>query len=555
MNKKSISVLIAVLSVFVLMFGLVACDTQGGGGNIDNTPKEYVIQYADDSGAHQINVTDGMPYTMPSIPQRTGYTFEGLFDAEVGGTQYVSANGTSVSVFSDKKNMVLFPHFKAKTYSIILDYQEAEVTGGRKFTVEYDAEMPELPKNLVLENKTFVGWYTKPNCEGVKVADAYGVLPKISDINEKNFDLSEGYIYLYAGFEGEKHTVTLFFEDSNGNVDSEEIKVEHGTLVSKIVAKARVNGKAPIAWSKSENGEIFNGKIMGETVLYAREYAPVIDFDSNGGKDVTSLVARAGAGITLPTPQRENYVFDGWYTQSGVAVNYTTMPSDGQTLVAKWKAMIVFDERGGTEVDDISEKVGERVTLPTTSKDGYIFAGWYTEQGEAYTSTSMPSDSVKLVAKYYKVQTKTIVVIDASNAIGGDLLAEVPSVNKNCKEIDLSDIYNNQVKYITLRTHYSVSYRYHYSNGGLDAKSYMSYYNKQQASDAYKVWEYSEVHSVISNEYKTFDREQTIELTSEKLWVCMWRTTATYGYSSGYDDTYWKNFWLEVEYPDTSTLY
>lgn len=71
-----------------------------------------------------------MPYTMPSIPQRTGYTFEGLFDAEVGGTQYVSANGSSVSVFSDKKNMVLFPHFKAKTYSIILDYQEAEVTGG-----------------------------------------------------------------------------------------------------------------------------------------------------------------------------------------------------------------------------------------------------------------------------------------------------------------------------------------------------------------------------------------------------------------------------------------
>lgn len=32
MNKKSISALIAVLSVFVLMFGLVACDTQGGGG-------------------------------------------------------------------------------------------------------------------------------------------------------------------------------------------------------------------------------------------------------------------------------------------------------------------------------------------------------------------------------------------------------------------------------------------------------------------------------------------------------------------------------------------
>lgn len=545
MNKKTISALIALLSVFVLTFSLVACDTQGGGGDTDNTPKEYVIQYADDAGSHQINVTDGMPYTLPSIPQRTGYTFEGLFDSEIGGTQYVSANGTSVSVFSDKKNMVLFPHFKAKTYSVILDYQEAEVTGGRKFTVEYDAEMPELPKNLVLENKTFVGWYTKPNCEGVKVADAYGVLPKISDINENNFDLSEGYIYLYAGFEGEKHTVTLFFEDSNGNVDSEEIKVEHDTPVNKIVAKTRVNGKAPITWSKSENGEIFNGKITDDTVLYAREFAPVIDFDSNGGKDVTSLIARAGAGITLPTPQRENYVFDGWYTQSGVAVNYTTMPSDGQTLVAKWNAMIVFDERGGTEVDDISEKVGERVTLPTTSKDGYIFAGWYTEQGEAYTSTSMPSDSIKLVAKYYKVQTKKIVVINASDSY--IYYAAAPKMNYSHK-IDLSDLYNSGVKTITLTAHYSSRTPARSSNTP-EITTSMSYYTQNTASDAYKVWEYSELHN-YTEEWSEHTRTKTLSLNTDSLYVC---------YHHGFPNSNYKgavrNFWLEVEYPDTSTLY
>ena len=547
MNKKSISALIALLSVFVLMFGLVACDTQGGGGNTDNTPKEYVIQYADDSGAHQITVTDGMPYTMPSIPQRTGYTFEGLFDAEVGGTQYVSANGTSVSVFSDKKNMVLFPHFKAKTYSIILDYQEAEVTGGRKFTVEYDAEMPELPKNLVLENKTFVGWYTKPNCEGVKVADAYGVLPKISDINEKNFDLSEGYIYLYAGFEGEKHTVTLFFEDSNGNVDSEEIKVEHGTLVNKIVVKARVDGKAPIAWSKTENGEIFNGKITGETVLYAREYAPVIDFDSNGGKDVTSLVARAGAGITLPTPQRENYVFDGWYTQGGVAANYTTMPSDGQTLVAKWKAMIVFDERGGTEVDDISEKVGERVTLPTTSKDGYIFAGWYTEQGDVYTSTSMPSDSIKLVAKYYKVQTKKQVLIKDGATVGERSMTTKPETFSDAfgYKLDIEDLYNAGVKSITITAHYRVLYI-----NTTVYKAYFAVYNSSTASEAYKLWQQDDSFDVPDKWQSKTVQKQNMVLSSPTAYLCLWCE-----YSSRMTFAMWTDFWLEIEYPDTSQLF
>ncbi len=546
MNKKSISVLIAVLSVFVLMFGLVACDTQGGGGNTDNTPKEYVIQYADDSGAHQITVTDGMPYTMPSIPQRTGYTFEGLFDAEVGGTQYVSANGTSVSVFSDKKNMVLFPHFKAKTYSIILDYQEAEVTGGRKFTVEYDAEMPELPKNLVLENKTFVGWYTKPNCDGVKVADAYGVLPKISDINEKNFDLSEGYIYLYAGFEGEKHTVTLFFEDSNGNVDSEEIKVEHGTLVSKIVVKARVDGKAPIAWSKSENGEIFNGKITGETVLYAREYAPVIDFDSNGGKEVTSLVARAGAGITLPTPQRENYVFDGWYTQSGVAVNYTTMPSDGQTLVAKWRAMIVFDERGGTEVDDISEKVGERVTLPTTSKDGYIFAGWYTEQGEAYTSTSMPSDSIKLVAKYYKVQKIVKNIISADKETDDDRQYTV-SLNWY-RTVDLSDICAIGAEQVNIRGY--VLLKYTGTSVGTPRQIGINFYRTTPLSNSTLLSEHT-FSVTTSYDYSRFSFEAQWNNINDTAYACFYLPQGYFNYRIAYIS----DLYIEVEYPDTSTLY
>ena len=61
----------------------------------------------------------------------------GLYDAEVGGTQYVSASGASLSPFNDGKNMVLFPQFKAKDYTVILDYQGAPVTGSRQLTASY----------------------------------------------------------------------------------------------------------------------------------------------------------------------------------------------------------------------------------------------------------------------------------------------------------------------------------------------------------------------------------------------------------------------------------
>ena len=539
--------MLAIVCVAVICVSmLAACDNKEPTATDDST---YTIQYTDESGTYKVEVKNGEAFTFDRVPSKTGYEFVGLFDAKVGGTQYTDNFGASLSAYTDKKNLVLFPQFNAKEYTVVLDYQGAEVTSGRQFTVAYNSKITELPKNLVLENKTFVGWYTKPNCEGVKVADAYGVLPKISDINEKNFDLSSEYIYLYAGFEGEKHTVTLFFEDSNGNVDSEEIKVEHGTLVSKIVAKARVNGKAPIAWSKSENGEIFNGKITGETVLYAREYAPVIDFDSNGGKEVTSLVARAGAGITLPTPQRENYVFDGWYTQSGVAVNYTTMPSDGQTLVAKWRAMIVFDERGGTEVDDISEKVGERVTLPTTSKDGYIFAGWYTEQGEAYTSTSMPSDSIKLVAKYYKVQTKKQVLIKDGTKIGWKTYppeAPYPLMEDFGYKLDIEDLFNNGIKSITITAHYRVKYI-----RSTEHKAYFAVYNSSTASEAYKLWQHDD--SFDNNDWKSITvTKQNIQLSSSTAYLCLWNEycSSAYGICA-----MWTDFWLEIEYPDTSQLF
>ena len=547
MKRNKIVLTLAIVCVAVICVSmLAACDNKEPTATDDST---YTIQYTDESGTYKVEIKNGEAFTFDRVPSKTGYEFVGLFDAKVGGTQYTDNFGASLSAYTDKKNLVLFPQFNAKEYTVVLDYQGAEVTSGRQFTVAYNSKITELPKNLVLENKTFVGWYTKPNCEGLKVADAYGVLPKISDINEKNFDLSEGYIYLYAGFEGEKHTVTLFFEDSNGNVDSEEIKVEHGTLVSKIVAKARVNGKAPIAWSKSENGEIFNGKITGETVLYAREYAPVIDFDSNGGKDVTSLVARAGAGITLPTPQRENYVFDGWYTQGGVAVNYTTMPSDGQTLVAKWKAMIVFDERGGTEVDDISEKVGERVTLPTTSKDGYIFAGWYTEQGDEYTSTSMPSDSIKLVAKYYKVQTKKQVLINDGTALGGcAALMEPTPLNPDFSfKLDIEDLFNSGVKVLTMKAHYRVAY-----NNTIAYKAHLAVYNSSTASEAYKLWQHDD--SFDNNDWKSITvTKQNIQLSSSTAYLCLWCDSASYSWSG--HGAKWTDFWLEIEYPDTSQLF
>lgn len=204
--------IISFLLMFVVIFSLFACNGTNSGKDEWDSDKVYTIQYADAEGSYTIEVGIGELYSLDSIPSKTGYEFLGLFDAESGGTQYVSALGTSLAAFTDGKNIVLYPQFKAKEYTLVLDYQGAAVTGVRSLKVEYGSEILNLPINLTMENKYFVGWFTAPNKGGEQIFDEYGATPMKNVVIDEIFDITDETraITLYAGFKGEEFTVTLW---------------------------------------------------------------------------------------------------------------------------------------------------------------------------------------------------------------------------------------------------------------------------------------------------------------------------------------------------------
>ncbi len=547
---KKLHKIFGVVLACVMLLSLCACS-----GNNQGTTQEqtYTIQYTDSTGVHSIEVETGKLYSIHSIPERNGYEFMGLYDAEVGGTQYVNAGGSAVAAFTDNKNIVLYPQFRAKEYTLILDYQGAAVTGSRSMKVAYNTEINDLPLNLSLENKNFVGWYTQPNKQGIQVSDQYGIIPLKNIVNESIFDLTnpQGGIYLYAGFKNEEFTVT-FYATENGV--PEEVKVEYGTPISEVQPVARVDGKAVIAWSKKKNdtaqGEVFNGKVTSDMVLYAAEYAPVIDFDSKGGNRINSLIARAGDAIKLPIPARENYKFIGWQTPSGSTFTATTMPAASLKLNAKWQAMIVFDSNGGTEVENISEPQGTKITLPETTREGFIFAGWYDESAEKYMDTTMPHESVLLIARYGKVQTKKKVIIGAAEEYTVKYDVYNPTIAYS-KRVDFSDIYQNE----KIDIHIIAYYESKTSMGGsLTSITSMSWQSTNIASNAYKLWSYDDEHIYpefnSTKYYESFVREYTLTLDSDSLYVCFYGNDRYQ-----YGKRYWKDFYIEIEYPDMSTLY
>ena len=447
MKKRTITlVALLLVAVSVMSIGLTACglfdDDDNGGSNIPSEPVKYTIQYTDDNGTHTI--TSGQPYSIDVIPERTGYEFTGLYDAQTGGTQYVAANGSSVSPFTDNKNMVLFPQFKAKQYKVVLNYGDAPVTGMREIDVDYNTELSELPINLTVANKDFKGWFTEPNCGGTQIADTYGVLPNRRLVTEQNFDLSNanGYIYLYAGFTGTMRTITFYVGDGNAPI---EMQVEHGTLISDIVPDYRdEDGYAVLEWTQesnpTENSAVFKGEVTRDMTLYAKTFAPVIEFAVNGGETITPLVQIAGRNITLPTPVRANYKFLYWADANGEKVVYSTMPSESVELTAVWQAMLVFDENGGVDVNDISQEASTTLTLPTPERDGYIFAGWYTTAGEKYESTRMPAVSEVLKAGWYKAETQKVILISSTGDDGGDRKTDSPNFSYLCLYVFLSNL-------------------------------------------------------------------------------------------------------------------
>ncbi len=119
----------------------------------------------------------------------------------------------------------------------------------------------------------------------------------------------------------------------------------------------------------------------------------IVTFDANGGtvNEESKTVYYGQAYGTLPTPTREHYSFDGWYTSAdgGTRILDSTVCkiTEDTTLYAQWTLIafdVTFDANGG-KVDTLSKTVvygDDYGELPTPTRDYYTFLGWFTKSEE-----------------------------------------------------------------------------------------------------------------------------------------------------------------------------
>lgn len=382
---------------------------------------EYYMD-GDNSDKESTDITFGK-YMQIDVPQKTGYTFVGLYDAAENGNMVVDAKGTSIQRYTGLKHaetVTLYARWTINTYNIVLNAGGGIGSDTTGYNVVFGNEMQNLPADLVKEGYTFKGWST---ASGALIAGADGILKsEYRYLDDTHYDIPTDTLNLSINAVWEVNKYSLNLEADGGAVQNKLQMVPFTQTSIEVPDKV---GYTFMGWYYND-GMIANeeGKLLqnwhsdlelGTTYTITAKwnvntYGVYMDKNDGSGESATyaySVTYNENMSSLSTGLTRVGYTFDGWGITNGLedirkiagsdgaiyedkkilcADNYI-IPTDSKTIVlyAQWKAneyIVTLDANGGTCGQSsctvtYMKPYGE---LPIPSKNRYVFIGWFTEK-------------------------------------------------------------------------------------------------------------------------------------------------------------------------------
>lgn len=226
----------------------------------------------------------------------------------------------------------------------------------------------------------------------------------------------------------EKQTATISAVDEGsgiygyyiGQVDPDTNRVTYGTTNTGIVNAAGT-------WYFSVKDKA--GNVTTQTMQFVKAGL----YGNGGTVTPTSVVVKAGSTITLPTPTRTGYDCTGWYNTTSGGAKYANAGgaykiNTSVNMYAQWTAKtysITFNANGGSVAESVRNVTYGQAygTLPTPTRSGYEFLGWFTAAsgGAQVTSASvMGAGNVTVYAQWRQgVQTVTLYIDGTVSFLSG----------------------------------------------------------------------------------------------------------------------------------------
>ena len=335
-------------------------------------------------------VADGSSATVPTVPSKKGYTFDGWYSGD-------SLYDFTTPVTDD---LTVEAHWTKNTYTVSFDSNGGSDVDSQQ--VEYKDTVSQ-PDNPTLDGYTFQGW----TLDG----DPYDFnTPVTSSITLKALWSKNTPV-------AKKHTVT--FDSSEGSkVDSQTVK--EGDPVSKPDNPTR-EGYTFNGWLLGGDPYDFTTPVMQDLTLTAswtkNKSTYTVKFDLNGGDgNIADQKVKEGSTIDRPAnPTREGYTFMGWQYEDS-DWNFLNTVASNMTLTAQWKRnevkkyTVAFDTADGTSIDPQTIRDGGKVSKPDDpTREGYEFKGW-TLNGVDYDFTAPVKADLVLTAVWTPVKPKTYTI-------------------------------------------------------------------------------------------------------------------------------------------------
>lgn len=131
----------------------------------------------------------------------------------------------------------------------------------------------------------------------------------------------------------------------------------------------------------------------------------------NGESDVIALTKSGTAGSSKEYSFNWSWDYEGGNdaldTAFGIAGNSVLIKVTIKVTAEQDDFTVYYDSDGGTPCDPVTLQYGDSIgTLPETSKAGYTFMGWYTEDGTLVTGSTILSPeggNITLTAKWNRI--------------------------------------------------------------------------------------------------------------------------------------------------------
>jgi len=154
----------------------------------------------------------------------------------------------------------------------------------------------------------------------------------------------------------------------------------------------------------------------------------MIQFDSNGGSHVSSIVTDGSTSIRMPDdPVKEGYIFAGWYWDNNTFRDLFTVSSllerglsSNLTVYAKWDVnqyTVTFDTMGGEPMDPVLLDYGSDLSPYIPEKEGSIFTGWYEDDTYQTIITHVPNCDLTIYASWTIEGMSSMVQVGALETI------------------------------------------------------------------------------------------------------------------------------------------